>query len=77
MAISISNLPEFLSSQDLVSLGLFSSVDAAYVARARGHSPEFLKIGKRVLYPKASLLQFIETRLTNSSSRSTNTAQST
>jgi hypothetical protein len=74
---SIANLPEFLSSQDLVSLGLFSSTDSAYVTRIRGGGPEFLKVGKKVLYPKSSLLRFIETRLTDSSLRSTNTIQST
>lgn len=74
---SISNLPEFLSSQDLVALGLFSSTDSAYVARIRGDSPEFLKVGKKVLYPKASLLRFIQDRLTDRSFRNINSIQST
>lgn len=73
---SFSSFPEFLSSHDLVSLGLFASTDSAYVARVRGHSPAFLKIGRKIVYPKASVIQFIQDRLTNSSTRNANIDQS-
>lgn len=76
MTSALSSFPEFLSSQDLVALGLFSSTDAAYVTRIRGGGPEFIKLNKKVLYPKSRLLRFIETRLINSSPRSTNVTQS-
>ena len=55
MTDKFSQLPDFLNSKHLVDLGLFSSIDAAYIVRTRGHGPEFLKIGKKVLYPKASV----------------------
>lgn len=73
---SFSSLPEFLSSHDLVSLGLFISTDAAYVARVRGNSPEFLKIGRKIIYPKANVLRFIDERLTSGPSRHINSTQS-
>lgn len=57
---SFEALPEFLNSQHLVELGLYSSVDAAYLARVRGHSPHFLKLKRKVLYPKSSVIEFIE-----------------
>ena len=77
MTTSFDSLPEFLSSHDLVALGLFSSPDAAYIGQVRGHSPEFLRIGKKILYPKTSVLRFIEDRLTSGPSRHTNNTQST
>jgi hypothetical protein len=57
------SLPELLSSNDLVTLGLFSSPDSAYLARMRGNSPDFIKVGRKILYPKFSVIQFIEYRL--------------
>jgi hypothetical protein len=57
------SLPELLSSQDLITLGLFSSPDAAYVARLHGNSPDFIKLRRKILYPKSSVIQFIEDRL--------------
>jgi hypothetical protein len=60
---TFSSLPELLSSQHLVELGLYPSLDAAYLARIRGHSPDFLKLHKKVLYPKRSVLEFIEHRM--------------
>lgn len=73
---TFASLPEFISSHDLVKLGLFSSADKAYVARVRGNGPAFLKIGRRVMYPKASVMQFINDHLMHSSPRNTNAVQS-
>lgn len=54
---------EFLTSNDLVDLGLFVSPDAVYFARARGHSPDFVKMGRKVIYPKSSVIKFIDGRM--------------
>lgn len=54
---------EFLSSHDLVNLGLFPSPDAVYFARLRGNSPDFIKMNRKVIYPKASVIKFIEQRM--------------
>lgn len=56
----LASLPDFLSSNDLVDLGLFSSPDSVYFARMKGNSPDFIKLGRRVIYPKASVIQFLE-----------------
>lgn len=57
------SLPEFLNSHDLVKLGLWPSDDAVYLARLRGLSPDFIKLGKKILYPKASVIEFIQRHL--------------
>ena len=58
--LSLDSLPELLSSNDLVQMGLFSSVDQAYLARIRGKSPDFIKFKRKVLYPKESVVEFIK-----------------
>lgn len=60
---TFNDLPQFLSSHHLVELGLYPSLDAVYLARVRGHSPDFIKLKRKVLYPKNSVLQFIEQRM--------------
>jgi hypothetical protein len=60
---SLNDLPQFLSSRHLVDLGLYPSLDAVYLARVRGHSPDFIKLKRKVLYPKDSVLKFIEQRM--------------
>ena len=56
------SLPEFLRASDLVNLGLYVTTKALYFARIRGHSPNFIKIGRRILYPKTSVIDFLENR---------------
>jgi len=57
---SLENLPEFLSSTHLVSLGIYKSIDSAYQARMNGHSPQFIKLAHKVLYPKRAVIEFLE-----------------
>jgi len=57
------SLPALLSTHDLINLGLYASIDAAYVARIRGQSPAFLKLTRKILYPKQSVIEFIEQRI--------------
>lgn len=75
MQIKVTNpletYPEFLSSSDLVSLGLFGSPDLAYLARRKGNSPDYIKIGRKVLYPKPAVVEFIEQRLQKGSAAPT------
>lgn len=63
----LDNLPAFLSSQDLVDLGIFPSIDSAYLARLRGISPDFFKVGRKVVYPKSSVEKFIQDRMQHGS----------
>ena len=57
------SLPEFLTSDDLVKLGLYLSTNSLYFARLRGKSPDFVKIGRRVIYPKESVVEFITSNI--------------
>ena len=60
---ALSLFPEFLSSEHLVQLGIYKSIDAAYQARLHGHSPGYIKLRKKILYPKSEILEFLETRM--------------
>ena len=53
-------LPELLSTKDLVNLGFWPYQDAAFLARRKGNSPDFLRIGSKILYTKTSVFAFIE-----------------
>jgi hypothetical protein len=55
----LSKYPHFLNAYHLVELGLFPSTDAAYLARVRGHTPPFLKMGRKVLYPTVELIKWL------------------
>lgn len=68
----LESMPDLLTSHDLVKLGLFRSTDAAYLARLRGHSPDYVKVGGLVKYPKAKVIEFINSRLQNGSTPSNN-----
>ncbi len=57
------SMPELLSGEDLVRIGLYPNKAAAYLARYRGQSPDFVKIGKKILYPKESVVQFLNRNL--------------
>ena len=57
--------PEFLRSTDLIKLGLYGSFDTLYRARLEGNSPDFIRLKRKILYPKKSLIEFLERRLKN------------
>lgn len=61
------DMPPFLTPHDLVSLGLYPSVDAAYLARARGYSPDYIKNGRKILYPKSTIIEFLKKRMRSGS----------
>lgn len=58
----LSSMSKFLSSQDLVDLGIFSSVAATYFARKRGNSPKWIKLKRKILYQKCDVIDFLEKR---------------
>ena len=57
---ALDDMPQFLSSRQLVQLGLYPSLDAVYLARVRGQSPDFMKLKRKILYPQHRVLAFIE-----------------
>lgn len=58
--MNFDGLPEFLTTSDLIALGLYCSSDSAYGQRKRGTGPAYIKMGKKVLYSKANLIKFLE-----------------
>ncbi len=59
----LNQMNEFLSAQDLVYLGIYASIDAAYLARKRSNSPAYIKLKHKILYPKKAVLTFLEDRM--------------
>ena len=53
-------LPEILETHHLIEIGLYNSIDAAYSARVRGKSPDYIQIGRKVLYTKQAIIKFLE-----------------
>ncbi len=60
MSVKLDSYSDLLTTKHLVELGLFSSLDAAYIARQKGQSPDFIQVKRRVLYPKAAVLAFLQ-----------------
>lgn len=59
---TLMRLPDFLSSEDLVKLGLYKSIDATYQARLKRCGPEYIKLRKKILYPKLGIINFLTAR---------------
>jgi len=62
IAEAIEEFPEFLTSEDLINLGIYISVNAAYQARVDGSSPKYIKLKHKILYPKKALIEFLQSR---------------
>ncbi len=63
----LKDYPELMKSSDLVALGLYRNTDAAYIARIRGNSPDYIKIGGIIKYPKSSVIKFMKERFISGS----------
>lgn len=66
MITNFDTLPDFLTIDDLINLRVYNSRDAAYFARVNGRSPDHVKIGRKILYPKQSLMEFLTHHLKKS-----------
>jgi len=60
---SLEKFPEFLSSHHLVELGIYPDVNATYQSRRKGIGPDYIKLGRRILYPKESVIEFLQSRM--------------
>jgi len=58
----LASYPELLSTNDLCELGLYKSQGAAYIARKKGNSPDYLVMPHRILYARSSVIQFLKNR---------------
>ncbi len=61
---SLDEYPEFLTSAQLVELGFFRSKGCVYMARVKGTGPDFIKLKKKILYPKKALIEFVNKYMT-------------
>jgi len=57
---TLKEMPEFLTTTNLIELGLFKCHPGAYNARARNIGPRSMKIGGNYLYRKSDVVSFIE-----------------
>lgn len=62
-------MPEFLTSTHLVELGLYQNCAAVYLARKNGLSPSYIRLSRRVLYPKLAVIEFVEKNLKDGSTK--------
>ncbi len=56
---SLSRLPEFLTTLDLVDIGLYPTRSAVHLARSRGQAPSCMRIGKKIVFPKGAIIEFV------------------
>ena len=77
IAPSIEQMPEYLSTQHLIQLGIYPSIDAAYQSRINGYSPEFIKLRHKILYSKNDVIKFLESRKNSARSRIQDPSDST
>ena len=61
----LSGLPMFLTTQDLVDIGLYKNRRAVHMQHFRGKTPPCLYIGRKLLFPKAAIIDFVLTHMEN------------
>ncbi len=72
MSNSIQDMPEYLSTQHLIQLGIYPSIDAAYQARIQGYSPPYIKLRHKILYQKQAVIEFLDQRMRHKNNDSVN-----
>jgi hypothetical protein len=61
---SLKNIPDFLTSKDLIKLGLFNSPSNICHEAKRGCCPPRVRMGTRkVVYPKNLLIEWLSERI--------------
>lgn len=53
------NLPDKCSVEDLIEQGIFKSPQAAAHARRVGDTPDYFKLGRRIMYPKDGVIEWL------------------
>jgi hypothetical protein len=53
-------LPEDCTTDDLIRVGLYNSAHTASMARSQGNGPPYLKVGRKIIYPKPGVLNWLE-----------------
>lgn len=53
-------LPERCTDRDLIECGIFTSAQSACLSRRIGNSPGFFKFGRRIIYPKTGVIEWLK-----------------
>lgn len=53
-------LPETCTAKDLIHAGLYSSAQAIRCARLAGKCPDHFRLGRRIVYPKKSIIEWLK-----------------
>ena len=60
LKIQLEKLPEFITSKDLIKLGIFANFSAVSRAKCQGWGPPSLSLGtQKTVYPKAALIEWL------------------
>ena len=62
---SLNKLPEFLTTQHLVDLGLYPNRSSVHLARSRKQAPNCMKIGKKIVFLRCELINFVLENMEN------------
>lgn len=55
----LNRIPEVATTEDLISIGIFTSKADACRARKLGNSPDYLQFNRKITYPKKSVEEFL------------------
>lgn len=58
----LEKLPEFVRGKILIELGLYKNQDALWISRKSKQSPDFIRVNKKILYLRDSVIDFIKRR---------------
>jgi hypothetical protein len=56
---SLKDFSTLMTSNDLVKIGLYSSIDQAYQSRLKGEGPSYIQPARKVLYPKDLVIKYM------------------
>lgn len=56
---ALEKMPMFLSSRDLVKIGLVSCINQAYLLRKGRKGPSWVRMGNLIRYPKRELIAYL------------------
>lgn len=54
----LDTFPDMLTTNDLISLGIYKNKESAYYARKTASSPCYIQKARNILYPKAGVRSF-------------------
>ena len=67
---TMEEMPAFMSTRDLIELGIFSSIGAAFESRKHKRGPDYIKMQHKILYKKQVVIEWMDKRTIEGSLRS-------